>query len=293
MTPRLPAVKLDTRQTIKLVVYSLLLFNFALYIMDDIEAASYTMRDGGSLLQWTSSFATTIDESAWFVLLLLFELETYALSDEVQERPRVVRLLHGVRLVCYLSLAHSIYAFTNIWLDLTAVSAIDGISNLCQLVNHDLSFVRNLEYAPLTVDNCSLLSSDSAFFFTEQKLVLTDTTGLALETILAWVDMLEVVVWLVILFTIETMVRLQDRGITQGQLVSAIKATKFLLYSSLWCMVVYWITLGHYYFAWDEALWIIGFIAIEMNVREWKKEIEDARDNSQAITAKEKRNARD
>ena len=114
-------LKLDPRQAIKVVVYSLLLVNFALYIADDLRIASYTMRNSGSLLEWTAAFATTIDETAWFALLFLFELETYVLSDEVQSRPGVVRLVHGIRLLCYLSLGHSIYAFGDIYLDLVRV----------------------------------------------------------------------------------------------------------------------------------------------------------------------------
>ena len=39
-------------------------------------------------------------------------------------------------------------------------------------------------------------------------------------------------------------------------------------------LVVYALLLVN--FAWDEALWIIGFCAIEMNIDDWKKEIEEA-----------------
>ena len=56
--------------------------------------------------------------------------------------------------------------------------------------------------------------------------------------------------------------------------MSVTKVTKWMLYGSLWIMAAWWARLGHYYFAWDEALWIIGFIAIEMNMDDWKKEIE-------------------
>ena len=82
---------------------------------------------------------------------------------------------------------------------------------------------------------------------------------------------------MIILFTIEAMVWLQDRSITRGSLVTAIKISKYVLYSSLWALAAYWLYLGHWYFAWDEALWIIGFFAIEMNVAEWKKDIEQTR----------------
>ena len=270
-------LKLDLRQTIKLVVYTLLLVNFTFYIADDVRAASYTMRNGGTFLDWTSSFATTIDESAWFVLLFLFELETYVLSDEIQQRPGIMRLVHGIRLLCYLSLLHSIYAFSSIYFDLAQVSAIPGVTELCQLVGPDMSFVRNLDYTELTTVTCATLSGGGPYFFTEPALVVTDTRGLALETNQALADVMEVVFWMIILFTIEAMVWLQDRSITRGGLVTVIRISKYVLYSSLWALAAYWLYLGHWYFAWDEALWIIGFFAIEMNVAEWKKDIEQTR----------------
>ena len=67
--------KYDLFQTIKFVVYALLLINFAFYIRDDWVIAAHTMRNGGSFIDWTAAFATTIDESAWMILLILFELD--------------------------------------------------------------------------------------------------------------------------------------------------------------------------------------------------------------------------
>jgi hypothetical protein len=274
MTLQAGRIKLDPRQTIKLLVYTLLLANFVLYIRDDLSIASYTMRNGGSFLEWTAAFATTIDESAWFILLLLFELETYVLSDEIQQRVGVRALVHGVRLLCYLSLLHSIYAFGLIYYDITLVTVIPGTTDLCQFSDSGMSFVRNLTYTDLSSANCGSLSTDTRFYFTDPGLVVTDSSGLALETQLALADIVEVVVWMLILGTIEAMVWLQDRAITRGTIVSAIKVCKFVLYGSLWIIAAYWLSLGHWYFAWDEALWIVGFFAIEMNVSDWKKEIE-------------------
>ncbi len=264
----------DKRQFIKVAVYSLLLVNFALYCMDDFRIASYTMRNGGDFLKWTSSFTTTIDLIGWFVLLFLFELETWVLSDETQEKRSVSLTMHAVRLVCYAFLAHSVYSFGMIYWDLAQVTAVPGVTDLCQLIAPDVSFVRNLEYEDLTRANCSALSQASQFFYTEPGLVVSDFEGLTLERNLALIDWLEVIVWLAILFTIEVMVRLQDKGYTQGKLILSIKATKVLLYGLLWAFSAYWVSLGHYRFAYDETLWILGFITIEANMQEWKKEIE-------------------
>ena len=98
----------DIRQWIKLTVYSLLLANFAFYIHDDWTIAQHTLNESSSLLDWTSAFTASIDEFAWFVLLFLFELETYALPDESFTRARVI-LMHSVRgsMLCVFS-AHII-----------------------------------------------------------------------------------------------------------------------------------------------------------------------------------------
>lgn len=274
MTEAVAKFKWDMRQVIKVTVYALLLVNFVFYVLDDIEAASHEMRNGGTFLEWMQAFATTIDESAWFMLLLLFEMETYVLSDEVQGRPLVMRLVHGVRLVCYVVLAHSVYAFGVIYWDMISAEAVEGATHLCQLLGQDLSFVRNIEYTTITADNCNTLSTAGQFFYTEPGLVVSDAEGLALEQRLAMVDWLEVVIWLLILATIEIMVRLQDQGITRGRLVTAIKSSKLVLYTGLWAMAAWWASLGHYYYAWDETLWIVGFFAIEANMNEWKNEIE-------------------
>ncbi|MEM0953965.1 MAG: hypothetical protein AAGI24_07480 [Pseudomonadota bacterium] len=274
--------RVDQRQIFKIAVYSLLFINFILYLMDDLRIVAYTMRNGGSLLQWLASFTTTIDLTGWFVLLFLFELETWVLSDETQARKVVAVGMQGVRLLCYSFLAHSVYSFGKIYLDLSHATAIAGATDLCQLVAPDISFVRNLEYTDLSLANCSALSQGSQFFFTEPGLVVSDAAGLALETRLALADWAEVIIWLLILLTIEVMVRLQDRGRTRGMLINAIKTCKVLCYTLLWGIAAYWLTLGHYRFAYDESLWILGFITIESNMQAWKREIEAARQQAVA-----------
>ena len=273
----------DARQVFKITVYALLLVNFVFYVLDDIEAASYEMRNGGSLLDWTAAFATTIDESAWFILLFLFEFETHLLSDEVQARPVMMRVFHAVRIFCYAFLAHSVYAFGILYWDLLQAEVVEGVTDLCQLVGTDIYFIRNLDYSEITAQSCATLSTAGQFYYTEPGLVVSDARGLALETWLALVDWLEVISWLLILATIEMMVRLQDRSITRGPLVSAIKASKVVLYSALWAMAAWWAYLGHYYFAWDETLWIVGFLTIEGNMAKWKEEIEEAAADSASV----------
>lgn len=262
----------DPRQLIKLVVYGLLLVNFVQYVHNDLTIASHTMHDAWKIKDWTGAFATTLDVSAWLVLLFLLELETYLLSDQAFT-PGRVRLMHGLRIVCFLAIGHTVFAFSDYLLDLNkALEHVDVA--LCSFADSGLSFARNLQYSELDAGNCASLSSDTHFYQFAQNQVVTDRAGMRVEWALAWIDLLEVVVWLLILALIEMMVRLQEKGVTGGPWRNFAKGAKACLYAILWGAGAYWGYQGHWMFVWDLSLWIFGFMAIGMNLSQWRKEIE-------------------
>ena len=268
---------LDVRQTIKWSVYALVIINFGFYIRNDWVIAGHTLYAGSSLLEVSRAFATTIDESAWIILLLLFELETYLLSDEPLSRTKTL-LMQGVRVVCYISLAHTLYAYGVYLTEIYASVPIEGVTNLCQLIEEDLSYAFNLAYSEINSSNCASLSSANQFFYVDPPtfFIVEDAAGLAIEKELAWIDMFEAIIWLLILLSIEVAVWLQDRNVGQGIIFKGLGIAKLCLYSLLWAAAGYWIYRGHYMFAWDEFVWIAGFVAIEMNIVEWRDEINDA-----------------
>jgi len=268
---------LDVRQTIKWSVYALVIINFGFYIRNDWIIAGHTLYVGSSLLEVSRAFATTIDESAWIILLLLFELETYLLSDEPLSRTKTL-LMQGVRVVCYISLAHTLYAYGVYLTEIYASVPIEGVTNLCQLIEEDLSYAFNLAYSEINSSNCASLSSANQFFYVDPPtfFIVEDAAGLAIEKELAWIDMFEAIIWLLILLSIEVAVWLQDRNIGEGIIFKGLGIAKLCLYSLLWAAAGYWIYRGHYMFAWDEFVWIAGFVAIEMNIVEWRDEINDA-----------------
>jgi len=96
----------DPMQLIKLVVYALLLINFVLYFLEEWQIAQFRLASGSTFLNWAAAYSTTIEEVAWLVLILLFELETYTLEDSALTRRRLM-LMHGTRYVCYIILALS------------------------------------------------------------------------------------------------------------------------------------------------------------------------------------------
>ena len=269
---------MQERQLLKLVVYSLLLINFALYIRNDWVISGHTLSVTSTLLDWTRAFAVTIDESAWIMLLILFEMETYLLADNALSRKQSM-CMQLVRIVCYASLAHTLYAYTVYVNELNSAVLIEGVDNLCQLVGQDLSYADNLVYTKLDANNCAALSKATQFYYIDPPtfFIVEDRAGLIIELQLAWVDLIEALVWLLILFTIEVAVWLQDRNIGEGQTFAVLAKIKWLLYFLLWLAIIYWLYRGHYMFAWDEFVWIAGFVAIEMNMRSWRREIIQAK----------------
>lgn len=278
MISRLAAIDESTlhkiQQAIKWTVYTLLIINFVFYIFEDWNRAVHTLHAGSTFLDWTSEFTTSIDEAAWFILLFMFELETYVLEDENLEG-WVGRTLHGARLICYVMLAHTVYAFTIVVFNLQPTIPVENVSNLCDMSSADVSYVYNLEYTEVNEQTCDGLSGDSQFYWLADDPIVTGMAGLQLERDLAWADLFEAVVWLVILFSIEIVVRLQGRGVTDGAVISTAKAINKLLYASLIALGVYWATLSHWLYLWDELVWIGGFAIIEMNVSQWRDELLD------------------
>ena len=262
------------QQIVKWLVYSLLIVNFAFYFIEDSRRAAFTLHAGSTFLDWTSAFATTIDESAWFLLLAMFEIETYSLEDEDMTR-WVEMTIHGVRLLCYALLAHTVYAFVIVVSSLQPTLAVEGISGLCDLTDADVSFVYNLEYTDINEQTCDSLSSDTEFYWVAEDPVVTDMGALSLERDLALVDLAEAVIWLLAIFAIEVVVRMQGRGISGGKVIATANALKLFCYASLIGLGVYWATLSHWLYLWDELLWIGGFAVIEMNLSEWRDEIDE------------------
>jgi hypothetical protein len=150
-----------------------------------------------------------------------------------------------------------------------------GVSSLCDLSDAEVSYVYNLEYTEINGQTCNDLSNGSEFYWVGEDPVVADMEGLSLERDLALADLAEAVLWLVAILAIEIVVRMQNYGITGGKIISTANALKIFIYASLIGLGVYWATLTHWLYLWDELLWIGGFAAIEMNLSEWRDEIDD------------------
>ena len=262
------------QQLLKWIVYSLLIVNWGFYIAEDWARALHTLGPGSSPLDWAREFATSIDEAGWFILLFMFELETYILADEQWKR-RVARTVHLVRLACYVMILHTVYAYAVTVLEYQPTIVVENATNLCDFADTEVSYVYNLEYTEVDAENCANLSDATEFYKVGADPVVATRAGLALERRLALGDLVEATAWLIIVIAIELVVRLQEREVTGGRLISSLNRVKLFCYLLLIGLSVWWATLSHWLYTWDEFLWIAGFAAIEMNISEWRDEIEE------------------
>lgn len=263
----------ELRGWIKWIVYSLLLINFGYYLWEEWVIAGHTLNASSTLLDWGSAYAASLEELAWFLLLVLFELETAALPDGAFT-PAVERSLHLGRLVAVIMLAHTVYAYVVYGVDLERkVTVLPDVSSLCDLADQDAVFASNMRYTPIDSENCLELSGAQKLYQLIEDGVATDRRGLTIEKQLAWIDVVEIITWILIILTIEIEVWLQNRDVVGGRLMHAANVSKVLLYGTLFLVMGAWALLGQWVYVWDEFVWIAGFVMIEMNVVEWRDEL--------------------
>jgi hypothetical protein len=259
-------------QLIKWTVYALLLLNWAYYAWDEWNMAQHTLRQGGSLHDWLIAFATTIDEAAWFGLLFLWELETYWLPYDWHS-PWLQRGLKLLRLLCYVFILNTVVSRAVDLKALDGLQPLAGVSSPCQLADQHWSWTFNLHYQEIGTGNCDGFSTDSEFFAVEST-AITDRAGLRHEWFSRYIDLQDAITWLLVMFSIELAIWLQGRDITGGPLMLASYAAK-IFYGLLFFHAAYWVWNGHWVYGWDQVLWILGFFAIEMNVKDWREELQE------------------
>ena len=259
---------------IKAALYGLLLANFGYYLFEDWSRTSFSLTDAASFYDWVREFNTSLDEVAWFTLLLVFELETYVL-DESGWSPGQARIVLSIKLIAFCLIGHTLYVnFTALTEILGPVSASAG-SDLCDLADTGQSWLFNLDYTLITSEMCDVLPKASQYWEIPGEPVVTSSAGLDLARRLAWCDFMETAAWLSVGASMEAAIRITDRGVTSGYAVTALGWLKFGLYALILALGIYWAYHGHWVYLWDELLWIFGFAFLEVNLDGWREEIDN------------------
>ena len=259
-------------QLFKYAVYALLTLNIFLFFAEENAAAKLQFADGIATLDIIEAYSATIDTLAWVILLLMFELETWVLEDEQFTR-RIAWSLHGLRALCYVFIVYAFYGYlANLWFVMD-VAPLAGVSNLCQLAADSWSYVATLdEYAAITAANCSSWSEASSFLRLRDLPLVVDQAGHVDVVRLAWVDVINSAVWLLVVLVLEIDVRLQERNRFEGLALRASNVSKVVLYTTLLLAAIYWGLKGDFVDFWDAFLWLVAFVFIELNVFTWRAE---------------------
>ncbi|MDH3990236.1 MAG: hypothetical protein OEV34_13950, partial [Gammaproteobacteria bacterium] len=101
---------------------------------------------------------------------------------------------------------------------------------------------------------------------------VVDAAGLTEIVRLAWVDVINAAVWLLVVLVLEIDVRLQEQNRLEGLALKVSSAAKFVLYGTLFLAAIYWGIKGDFVDFWDAFLWLVAFVFIELNVFEWREE---------------------
>ena len=267
-------------QLFKYVVYVLLAMNVYWFFAEEVVAAQLQFPNGVSPADLIEAYSATIDTAAWVVLLLMFELETYVLDDK-QFTKAVALSLHGLRALCYAVIIYALYGYIANLTFLYETSLLSGVSSICSLPAGPWSWAVTLdEYAEITAANCTAMSDASIFHQFKDMRAVVDIRGLTDIRYLAWVDVINAAVWLLVVLLLEIDVRLQEHGLYEGLALKLSNIGKFILYFLLLLAAIYWGLEGDFVDFWDAFLWLVAFVFIELNVFEWR--LEDLEDKQAA-----------
>ncbi len=266
--------KSKLRAAIKWIIYPLLALNVGFYLDDELLRVFQTSMSGSGFLDWTIQFVSSIETIAYVIVILMLELGT---RDGTGRRSTgwttwANPLARGVG---YGLIALTIVAYGASLASYYRDVGKPDFDSLCDVANKDFSFVDNLEYTRINVDNCTTLSDEADFVYIGEPSIVTTQSGLGLERLLGWLDVIDAVAWAVLLVTIERVIYLQRRNEIGGRQMKPVYVIKTILYTATLLLAAVWAFLSHWLYTWDAVIWIAAFLIIEMNINRWRDEIRD------------------
>ena len=259
-------------QALKYFVYGALLVNGGFYVADDIHVFGATLPDNAPWTEVLATFATSIDTVAWIGLVFLLELETYQLAEETLTR-WVTAIIRALRYLCYVLIVTATWGYTVETLEYVNPPVVADVTDACDLVGRDTSLQTGaVTYVEVTADNCESLSDSSEFYQVEGEVAYIDDSRLQHLLHMGIVDIVNAVVWIIVVLLIEVEILLQSADRFSSPLLTVTRQSKTLFYLVLIGNGVIWIVNSYPLYAWDAFLWIFGFWAIELNLAEWEIE---------------------
>ena len=272
--PESPTVRKNLFLTIKWLTYAWLAYNGYLFFVDEHAASQITFNGSLSFSEIIKVFSGSIDTTFWILLLLLLELETYIIDDEILKKPAVKWLMIGLRSICYAVIIYAVYGYISKMLFQSDFVPF-ALANACDLVGKDFSLMTYIEeYEPITAENCGALVGQELGQLRGHD-IIAPLADLKYARNVSWIDVVNSVVWLMVVGLLEINVWFQLKGQLKGRLLKTSTVLKFILYGILFaCALAWWYT-GVFLDFSDAFLWLFAFFFIEMNMVQWQKETEE------------------
>lgn len=259
-------------QVFKYSVYLFLCTNIFLFLRKEWIAAAHRFPDGYGFSQLIEVYPSTIDTAAWFFLLMLFELETFIISDE-QLKGRLKWVLRLGRGFCYSFVVYSFWGYITSYTWLVPFEIVD-IQAVCDIIGQSW-MVDTDTFKTISDENCANIAKGENFFKYADQDIYTDQRTLTLAIYLAIVGIINSLTWILVVVVLEIDVWLQLKNRFKGWIFKFSTIIKRILYSILFIAAVYWGISGKFLDFWDAFMWIVAFFFIENNLIEWKKEMEE------------------
>ena len=263
----------------KYTVYALLAVNVGYFFFEALGGAAYTYEDGIGLADLIVAYADPIDTAAWLVLLLLLELETFIIPDEMLEGPLYWGLL-AISTLCYVTIVYSFYGYVGALEIPTGFELYVG-PDPCERIGGEAAFLLGLDdYTPLSEENCGMLADGAYYNAALNMFAAPDKLRLLFSEV--WLDIVNSGVWIIVVTVIQLEVYLESSKLFGTKFFFAYKTAKIFLYGILMVAAIIWASWGGLWDAWDAFLWLVAFFFIEMNVLNWQEEVAHERSAEEA-----------
>lgn len=256
-------------QAFKYAIYALLAINTVAFFVENFASVGHLYPDGLKPGDIIIAYADSIDTAAWLVLLIMLELETYVIPDE-KIKGWVDRTISIVSFVCWALILYSLYGYIGSLDEAYGYAAYAG-ADPCGLVDTGATLARGLDdYVDLDAENCRALAGGALVHPAHGAFISTENLGVMKR--LAWTDVLNASVWVLIVVILELEIYLKSSKLIGTKFFLAYKSFKAFLYVILLVNVIYWWALDAPLDAWDAFVWLVAFFFIEMNMLAWQEE---------------------
>ena len=187
----------------------------------------------------------------------------------------MARIALPIKLITLCLIGHTLYVNFAALMEILGPVAASAVLGLCDLTDTGQSWLFNLDYTLVTSETCDLLPQAPHYWEIPGEPVVTSSAGLDLARRLAWCDFAEIAAWLSVAVSMGAAIRITDRGVTPGYVMTVLSWLKFGLYALILALGSHWAYYGHCVYLWDELLWIFGFVFLEVNLDGWRDEIDN------------------